>query len=75
MKNTKKDIMGVKNISVLIGENEISHLKINENENNFMGNLYDHGLPTFGNKLFIILYYLNKFKSINIFDFVSMDHH
>jgi hypothetical protein len=32
--------MGVKNIS-------------NENENNFMGNLYDHGLPTFGNKLFI----------------------
>jgi hypothetical protein len=29
--------MGVKNISVLIGENEISYFKMNENENNFMG--------------------------------------
>ncbi len=42
--------MGVKNIGVLIGENEISHFKINENENNFMGNLYDDGLPIFGNE-------------------------
>jgi hypothetical protein len=56
MKSTKKDIMGVKNISVLVAENEISYFKINENENNFMGNLYDHGLPTFGNKLFIKLF-------------------
>jgi hypothetical protein len=31
----------------------MSYFKIDENENNFMGNLYDHGLPTFGNKLFI----------------------
>ncbi len=29
--------MGVNNISVLVGENE----------NSFMGNLYDHGLPIF----------------------------
>jgi hypothetical protein len=41
MKNIKNDIMGVKNISVLIGENE----------NNFMGNLYNHGLPIFANQL------------------------
>ncbi len=53
MKNIEKDIMGVKNISVLVGENEISYFRINENENSFMGNLYDHGLPTFGNKIFI----------------------
>jgi hypothetical protein len=32
LKNIKKNIMGVKNISVLIGENEISYFKINENE-------------------------------------------
>jgi hypothetical protein len=44
MKNIKKDIMGVKNIGVLVGENEISYFKINGNENNFMGNLHDHGL-------------------------------
>ncbi len=42
--------MGVKNISVLIGESEISYFRINENENNFMGNLHDHGLPIFGNE-------------------------
>jgi hypothetical protein len=50
MKNIKKYIMGVKHISVSIGENEISYSKINENENNFMGTLYDHGLPIFGNE-------------------------
>jgi len=37
--------MGVKHISVSIDENEISYSRINENENNFMGSLYDHGLP------------------------------
>jgi hypothetical protein len=51
MKNIKIDFMGVKNISVLIGENEILGFKINEIENNFMGNLYDHGLPVFNNQL------------------------
>jgi len=51
MKNIKKDIMGVQHISVSIGENENSYPRINENENNFMGNLYDHGLPTFSNEL------------------------
>ncbi len=44
--------MGVKHISVSIGENEISCSRINENENNFMGNLYDHKLPIFSNELF-----------------------
>ncbi len=47
MKNIKKDIIDVKNISVIVNENEISYFKINENKNNFMGNLYDHGLPIF----------------------------
>jgi hypothetical protein len=53
MKNIKKDIMGVKNINVAIGENEISYFKINGNKNNFMGNLYDHGLLIFSDKLFL----------------------
>jgi deoxyhypusine synthase len=43
----KKDIMGAKNINVLIGENKISYSKMNENENNILNNLYDHGLPIF----------------------------
>ncbi len=43
--------MGVKHISVSIGENEISYSRINEKENNFMGSLYDHGLPIFDNEL------------------------
>jgi hypothetical protein len=51
MKKIKHDNMGVKNINVLVGENEISYLKTNENENNFIGNLYDHGLLIFGNQL------------------------
>ncbi len=34
IKNTKKDIMGVRNINVLVGENEILYFRINENENN-----------------------------------------
>ncbi len=43
--------MGVKNISVSVGENDISQFKINENDNNFMGNQFDHGLLNFNNKL------------------------
>ncbi len=35
----KKDIMDVKNINVLIGENEISYSKSNGNENDFINNL------------------------------------
>jgi hypothetical protein len=53
MKHIKKDRMGVTNISVLVGENEIKYFKIYENENNFMGNLYDNGLPIFGKELFL----------------------
>jgi hypothetical protein len=34
--------------------------KINENKNNFLGNRYDHGFPTFGRRLSF------KFKPINI---------
>ncbi len=52
MKNVKKDIMGFKHINVSIGENEISYSRINEN-NSLMGSLYDHGLPIFGNQLFL----------------------
>ncbi len=45
--------MGVKIISVSgVGKNEISHFKINEKNNNFMGNLYDHGLSIFGSQVF-----------------------
>jgi hypothetical protein len=49
MKNIKKDIIGVKHISVSIGE--ISYFRINQNENNFMGSLYDYGLSIFSNEL------------------------
>jgi hypothetical protein len=31
----------------LITENQISYSKVNESENNFIGNLYDHGLSMF----------------------------
>jgi len=56
MKNIKKDIMGVKHISVSIGENEISHFRIIENENNFMRSLYLQGLPIFSNELIFNLF-------------------
>jgi hypothetical protein len=42
--------MDAKNINVLIGENEISYSKSNENENDFINNLYDHGLQMYGNQ-------------------------
>jgi hypothetical protein len=48
MTNIKIDIIGVRNIKFLVGENSIPCFKINENGNDFMGNLYDHGLPIFG---------------------------
>jgi hypothetical protein len=44
-KGAKKDIMDAKNINVLVHENEIPYSTINESENNFIHNLYDHGLP------------------------------
>jgi hypothetical protein len=47
-----KNTSWVLHISVSIGEIEISYSRINENENNFMGSLYDHGLPIFSNKLY-----------------------
>jgi hypothetical protein len=31
-------------VNVLIGEHKISYARINGNENDFMNNLYDHGL-------------------------------
>ncbi len=46
--NIKIDIMGVRNIKFLVGENWIPCFKINGSVNDFMGNLYDHGLPIFG---------------------------
>jgi hypothetical protein len=45
----KKDIMGAKNVNVSINENENSCSWINESEDDFMDNLYDHGLPMFRN--------------------------
>ncbi len=49
--------MGVKNNQyfrgVLVSENGISYFKINENKNNFMGDLYDHRLQNFGSQLFL----------------------
>jgi hypothetical protein len=46
----KKDIMGVENVNVFVGENQISYLRSNESGNYFtLNNLYDNGLPMFGN--------------------------
>jgi hypothetical protein len=42
-------IMDARNIHVVVGENEISYFIINGSENDFMDNLYDHGLPMFSN--------------------------
>lgn len=53
IKNIKrKDVMGVKKIFIFqyIGENEISYSKSNGNENDFINNLYDQGLQTYGNQ-------------------------
>jgi hypothetical protein len=41
--------MGVRNIKVLVGENEIQYSKIIGNGNNFMENTYDHVLLMFDN--------------------------
>jgi hypothetical protein len=43
-RTTKKDVMDATNVNVSIGENEISYFSINESGNDFMANLYDHGL-------------------------------
>jgi hypothetical protein len=43
----KKDIMGVKKINVLVGDNSISYSKINGNGNDFMDNLYEDRLSMF----------------------------
>jgi hypothetical protein len=52
MKLAKKDIMGLRNVNVSISENENSCSRINESENDFMDNLYDHGLPMLRNYFF-----------------------
>jgi hypothetical protein len=44
--------MDAKNVYVIIGENEISYSKSNGNENDFINNLYDHGLRMYGNQFF-----------------------
>jgi len=48
MTNIKIDIMAIRNIKFLVGENWIPCFKINGSGNDFTGNLYDHGLPIFG---------------------------
>jgi hypothetical protein len=41
--------MGVENVNVLVGENQISYLRSNESGNDStLDNLYDYGLPMFG---------------------------
>ncbi len=44
--------MGLRNVNVSISENENSCSRINESENDFMDNLYDHGLPMLRNYFF-----------------------
>ncbi len=66
MKNMKKDIMGVKNVSVLVGENEY-HILNYENENNFMRNLYNHGLPIFVKQIYLKLF---TSKDLNLLIFL-----
>jgi hypothetical protein len=56
MKLAKKDIMGARNVNVTIIENENSCSWINESENDFMDNLYDHGLLMSCNYFFKIIY-------------------
>lgn len=49
MKATKKDIINVVNIYILVDENQISYSKISESEKDFMDNLYDLGLSMYDN--------------------------
>ncbi len=49
--STNKDSMDVKNINVIVCEKEILYSKINGSGNDFMNNLYDHGLVMFSNQL------------------------
>jgi hypothetical protein len=55
MKLAKKDIMCARSVNVSISENENSCSRINESENDFMDNLYDHGLSMSHNCFLIIL--------------------
>jgi hypothetical protein len=41
--------MNVINVTVLVDKNQISYFKINGSEKDFMNNLYDLGLPMYGN--------------------------
>ncbi len=43
--------MDVKIINVIVCEKEILYSKINGSGNDFMNNLYDHGLVMFSNQL------------------------
>ncbi len=47
MKGTKKDIMNVINVNILVDESQISYSKINWSEKDFMDNIYDLGLSIF----------------------------
>jgi len=55
MKLAKKDITCARSVNVSISENENSCSRINESENDFMDNLYDHGLSMSHNCFLIIL--------------------
>jgi len=67
MRGAKKDIMGVENVNVLVGENQMSYFRSNESGNDFtLDNLYDYGLPMFGNLIFFSIFFSINSKYINI---------
>jgi len=66
--------MGARNVNVSISKNENSCSWINESENDFMDNLYDHGLLMFCN-YFIKIIYLSKNWIYKYFDLMSIDCH
>jgi hypothetical protein len=49
MKATKKDIINLVNINILVDENQISYSKISGSEKDFMDNLYNLGLSMYDN--------------------------
>jgi hypothetical protein len=61
MKLAKKDIMVAKNVNVSTSENENSCSWINVSENDFMDNLYDHGLPMSHNYYYFKINFKSKF--------------
>jgi hypothetical protein len=67
MRGAKKDITGVENVNVLVGENQISYLRSNESGNDFtIDSLYDYGLPMFGDYFLEYILFQYNFEYISI---------